>query len=206
MSEGIDITCLITSVPVEGESIEIEFHTDQMHLADNIAYVLKQGCSRLRVINMMLLEDMQVLHKLTDVQYGTLMEIISIQFPYTPAYFSMNYTSPSTRILVRKMTNHKEQIALRASGRMTGQQVDNLIHQFTNLTSERMIETNKNDSDAYALLKQQSPEDQMILQLVLDTIYGRMEPQVAASRLHAYAEDKQLHLPMSEVSDNVNAI
>lgn len=193
---GFEITCLVTSVPIEGESIEIEFHSDMMHLYDNIAFILKHGCRRLRNINMMLLQDMDVESKLSRTQYDKLLEIIGIQFPYASKNDSLNYSSPSTRILVRKMTNHREQIALRASGAMTGPDVFHTLEKFINLTSERMIETNINDTKAYDVLKAQTPEDQMILQMVMDTIYGRMQPEVTTNRLNAYAEDKQLSLPL----------
>lgn len=191
---AFEITCLVTSVPIEGESIEIEFHTDTAHLYDNVAFILKHGCRRLRNINMMLLQDMHVEEKLSKTQYEALMNIIQIQFPYGAKNDVLNYSSPSTRILVRKMTNHKEQIALRASGAMTGSDVFHTLEKFINLTSERMMETNINDTEAYEVLKAQTPEDQMILQMVMDTIYGRMQPEVTTNRLNAYAEDKQLSL------------
>lgn len=189
-----DITCLVTTVPVEGESIEIEFTSSNQHLLDNISFILKHGCRRLRNINMMLLDDMGVTDKLTKAQYETLLTILKIQFPYSRPNETMqtlNYNSPSTKILVRKMTNHKEQIALRASGKMTGQEVFTTLERFIDVTSERMIETNMNDVAAYDLLKEQNPEDQMILQLVLDTLYGRIQPEVASGRLQAYADSNR---------------
>lgn len=199
-----NITCLITSVPIEGESIEIEFVSDPHNLASNINFVLQQSNLRVRQINTMILEDMDVVHTLTPGQYTALLDILDTQFPYTLSNPPVSYTSNSTRILVRKMTNHAEQMALHASGKMTGNQLLDTLHQFLSVTSERMMATNIHDMDAHDLLKKQTPEDQMILQMVLDTLYGRMKPEVAANRLQAYAEDKQLSLPFGD--NNVNAV
>ena len=198
-SQGVDIvmtdkplqvTCLITAVPIEGESIEVEITSDIDKLEDNINFILQNTWTRLRQINMMLLEDMDVYNKLSKDQYDILMKIINKQFPYQPLGNAYYFNAASTRILVRKMTNHKEQIALRAAGQFSATEVHAYLTHLLKATEQRMIETNRNDLDAYDILKQQSPEDQMILQLVLDTIYGRMQPDVAANRLQSYANEK----------------
>jgi hypothetical protein len=185
-----ELTCLITSVPIDGESIEVEFSCEEDHLQKNVAFVLAQVNNRLREVNLIITEDMGVKQSLTVEQYGHLMNILSVQFPYKNPELPQ-YLAKSTRVLVRKMSNHKEQIALRAAGDMSGSELQKNLVNFLDMTTARTIETNLNDKGAYDYHKSLETADQIPIQMILDVLYGRTEPNVVANRLSAQKEERE---------------
>ena len=182
-------TCLVTVQPAEGESVEIEFTCDR-GWKQRLGTILDILDNRLAQMNRRLIADTTAQASLSPEQYTRLLDVVNTQFPSCDT--DMPLCLEDARILIRKMTNNREQIALRYDCTH-----DDLINQILadafDTLDERMIATNQRDLDAYALFNSYAPEDKQPLQMVLDCLYGRADAHQVGVRLasHALVEAKK---------------
>lgn len=178
------LTCLVTAQPAEGESIEVEFACDK-EWPSQLTQILTLLDNRLAEMNMRTVQDTKALDSLTTPQYKKLLDIITIQFPYTHIQTS-HLSFADLRLLIRKMTNNREQIALRFDLSHNDNIQEALCSAFTTL-DQRMIDTNARDLQAYTLLNTCTVDDKQPIQMVLDCLYGRADPKYVGLQLASQA-------------------
>lgn len=189
------ITCLITSQPAEGESVEVEFICDE-YWQEQLATLLEILDTRLHSVNSLIIEDMACKESMNDEVYAKLIDTVNIQFP---SFDEKDIRFNDARILVRKMTNNREQIALRFDC-STLDNVSNILEKAFNLLDRRMIQTNQRDLEAYSLFNSYTPEEKIPIQMVLDCLYGRADKDQIAVRLssHALIEAKEAYEKLTQ--------
>jgi hypothetical protein len=180
----VKLTCLVTAQPAEGESIEIEFTCDGAW-KHHLSQILQLVDNRLSEINLRIIDDVTAKDSLTLDRYHKLMAVVNTQFPYRMVHAD-NISCTDIRILVRKMTNNREQIALRFDLTEQDDIQDALYRAFSTL-DKRMIDTNKRDLQAYELFNSYQPEDKQPLQMILDCLYGRADATRVGVQLASHA-------------------